>query len=173
MFKRGLFISVLIAALATPAMAAQKCDAKKPETAPASRFNDSGNGTITDTKTKKVWMRCALGMTWNGSTCEGKTLTYNWSLAELEISELNKNKAGGRSDWRLPTTAELQSIVEKRCYKPAINLEAFPFTPETGFWTSTESPGANPRAEVVLFIHGKAYVGNKSQSWRVRPVAGK
>jgi len=173
MFKRVLCVSALVTSLATPAMAAQTCDEKKPETAPASRFKDSGNGTITDSKTSKVWLRCALGMSWNGSTCEGQTLTYNWNMAQMEIGELNKKRVGGRNDWRMPTSAELQGIVESRCFKPAINLEVFPFTPETGFWTSTDVPGANPRAEVVLFLHGKAYIGNKTQSWRVRPVADK
>lgn len=173
MFKRVLVGSVLVSILAMPVAAAQKCDEKKPETAPASQFKSSGQGIITDTKTKKVWLRCSLGMNWNGSTCVGHSLTYSWNMAEQKINELNESRAGGRSDWRLPTSVELKGIAEKRCFKPAINLDAFPFTPETGFWTKTESPGINARAKVVMFIHGKAYVANKTQSWRVRPVAGK
>ncbi len=173
MFKRVLVGSVLVGFLAQSAVAAQKCDEKKPETAPASQFKDSGNGTVTDTKTKKTWLRCALGMNWDGSTCVGHSLTYNWNMAEQEVKNLNRGRVGGRNDWRLPTSVELQGIAEKRCYKPAINLDIFPFTPETGFWSKTESPGINARAKVVMFIHGKAYTANKTQTWRVRPVAGK
>lgn len=169
---RSLMISLAMLGVATPAMA-QKCDTTKAETAPLSRFKAADNGTITDSKTKLVWLRCGLGMSWNGSSCEGQTLTYNWNGAQGEIDGLNAKKVGGRSDWRLPTEDELLGIVEQQCFKPAINLDAFPYTPESGFWTGTEVDGVNPRAKVVLFIHGKAYIANKQQTWRVRPVAGK
>lgn len=171
---RSLIASVLVLMVAAPAAAAQKCDASKAETAPMSRFKAADNGTITDSKTKLVWMRCGLGMSWRNGTCEGQSLTYKWNAAQDEVDGLNAKKVGGRSDWRLPTESELLGIVEQQCFKPAINLDAFPFTPESGFWTSTEVQGINnPRAKVVLFIHGKAYVANKQQTWRVRPVAGK
>ncbi len=169
---RGLVVSLLLGALALPA-AAQKCDASKPATAPSSQFKVNDNGTVTDTKSSRVWLRCGLGMSWNGSNCEGKTLTYDWNAAVEAVNELNAKKVAGRSNWRLPKLAELQSIVEKQCFKPAINLDVFPFTPEAGFWSSTESDGVNPRAMMVLFIHGEAYVANKKQSWRIRPVADK
>lgn len=152
---------------------AQKCDSKKAQTAPQSRFEVNSEGTVTDTQTKHVWLRCALGMRWDGTTCEGQTLTYSWNAANEAIDELNANKVGGYDNWRLPTQAELQGIVEQQCFKPAINLKAFPFTPESGFWTSTNSPGVNSRAIIVHFIHGQEYIANKSQAWRVRPIAGK
>jgi len=169
---RGLIVSLLLGMVALPAVA-QKCDVSKPATAPSSQFKVNDNGTVTDTNNKRVWLRCGLGMSWNGSSCEGKTLTYDWSAAKDAVNELNSKKVAGRSDWRLPRLSELQGIVEKQCFKPAINLDVFPFTPESGFWTSTETDGINQRAMMVLFIHGQEYVANKNQSWRVRPVAGK
>lgn len=169
---RGLVVSLLLGTLALPALA-QKCDVSKPATAPLSQFKVNSNGTVTDSKSKRVWLRCSLGMSWNGSSCEGKTLAYDWNAAKDAVGELNAKKVAGRSDWRLPKLSELQSIVEKQCFKPAINLDAFPFTPESGFWSSTELAGTSSRAMMVLFIHGQAYVANKRQSWRVRPVAGK
>lgn len=169
---RGLVVSLLLGALALPAVA-QKCDVSKSATAPSSQFKINDNGTVTNSKTKHVWLRCGLGMSWNGSSCEGKTLTYNWGAAVEAVNELNAKKVAGRNDWRLPKLSELNSIVEKQCFKPAINLDVFPFTPESGFWSSTESAGVNPRAMLVLFIHGQEYVAHKQQTWRVRPVAGK
>ena len=169
---RGVVVSLLLGALALPALA-QKCDVSKPATAQLSQFKVNKNGTVTDTKSKRVWLRCGLGMSWNGTSCEGKTLTSDWNAATVAVEELNSTKVAGRSDWRLPKLSELQSIVEKQCFKPAINLDAFPFTPESGFWSSTESAGTNPRAMMVSFIHGQEYVANKQQSWRIRPVAGK
>jgi len=169
---KGFFVALLLGTLALPVVA-QKCDVSKPATAPFNQFKVNDNGSITDTASNLVWLRCGLGMSWNGSSCEGQTLSYGWHSAVAAVKELNTKKVAGRNDWRLPSLSELQSIVEKRCFKPAIDLDAFPFTPESGFWSSTESEGANPRAMMVLFIHGQAYVANKNQSWRVRPVAGR
>jgi hypothetical protein len=56
---------------------------------------------------------------------------------------------GPRSGWRLPTMAELLSIVEKRCRNPAIDSETFPGVVELNegqakYWSQTpfrEMPG--------------------------------
>ncbi len=154
--------------------AAQSCDSSKPESTPTNRFKDNGDGTITDTKTKLTWRHCALGMSWNGQTCEGQSVSYDFVNARIAIEELNAARDSNHSDWRLPTSEELASIVESRCFKPAINLDVFPYSPESGFWTATEIEGVvAPRAKVIHFIHGGEYVANKAQSWRIRPVAGK
>ncbi len=117
---RALIISFVLTGLAAPA-AAQDCDASKATTAPMSRFKDSGNGTLTDTQSNRVWLRCALGMKWNGTTCEGKTLTYDWRSSNDAIDELNAKKVGGHKNWRLPSVSELKDIVEYSCFKPSIN----------------------------------------------------
>lgn len=167
---RTFLTAALAATLSMPAMA-QTCDDDKVASAPASRFKQGSGETVTDSKTGLTWLRCGLGMRWDGASCTGQTLTYDWHSAQRAIEELNRAKRGGRSDWRLPTAAELQSIVETQCFKPAINLDVFPYTPESGFWTDTEAAGFNPRAMIIHFIHGGEYVANKNQSWRVRPVA--
>lgn len=173
MLTRGLFITVLLGGLSLPALANQSCDGSKPATAPMSRFKDGGNGTLVDTQGPRVWLRCSLGMSWSGSSCEGNSLTYNWSAAEAAVAALNTKQVGGRSNWRLPSVDELNSIVEKKCFKPAINLDAFPYTPESGFWSSTAAAGINARGWIVHFLHGQQYIANKEQDWRVRPVADK
>lgn len=51
--------------------------------------------------------------------------------------------------WRLPTLAELQGIVERRCRNPAVNAQVFPDVTElyeggAKYWSSTsakELPG--------------------------------
>jgi hypothetical protein len=172
MFRGVLFFFLLVGGAASPSMA-QDCDQSKTATAPLSRFSENNKGTLRDKVHGHIWLRCALGMSWNGTTCEGKSLTFSWRDAEEAIAEMNAMKISGRTDWRLPTIDELGSIVEHRCFKPAIDLQAFPYSPESGFWTATASPGVRPRAMVIHFLNGNPYVANKEQHWRVRPVAGK
>ncbi len=171
---RYLLSAVLFVVMAGPAVAVQKCDDGKPETTPVSRFKDNGDGTITDKQTKHTWLRCAVGMTWDGKSCAGKSLEYSYSEALAVADELNGGKVGGRSDWRLPTIAELESIVEQRCFSPAINLDVFPYSPQSGFWSSTDNPGLlTSRVMLLHFYNGNAYIANKTQTWRLRLIADK
>lgn len=174
MSKASLLLAGVLALFVGQTVAAQKCDTNKPETTPSSRFKDNGDGTVTDTKTKLVWRHCIVGMEWNGNTCEKQSETFKFSGAKSRIKELNEAKDSNRSNWRLPTRKELASLVEERCYRPAINLDVFSFSPESGFWTSEEEGGMQTsRAWIVHFLNGKQYIANVNQRWRVRPVASK
>ena len=102
MLLKGLFFFFLISGLVMPAYA-QKCDVSKPATAPFSRFSDAASATITDNKNKNIWLRCPVGMSWDGSSCAGISLQYTWSEAVVAVEELNQKKLAGRNDWRLPT----------------------------------------------------------------------
>lgn len=170
MFLRTIIFSIIFSALAMPAVA-QNCNTKKPETTPVSRFINNGDGTITDKKTNKTWLACIIGMKWDGKTCTGQSLTYTWADSFPVIDEMNEKKVAGRSDWRLPKVEELMSIVEPRCFKPAINLDVFPYSPETAFWTDSSEDGFQPRVWVVHFLNGKQYIANKKQDWRIRLIA--
>lgn len=172
--KNALFVIVGLLVMGGPVLAVQHCDDAKPESTPMSRFQANGDGTISDDKTGLVWRRCAVGMQWTGRSCEGQSSIFNFINARLTVDELNDNRDSQRSNWRLPTAKELGSLVESRCFKPAINLEAFPFSPESGFWTATEVSGhIMPRMAIVHFLNGGEYIAAKTQSWRLRPVADK
>ena len=176
MFLRSLLFSFFVAVLAVGPVApvlAQDCDARKAATAPMSRFKVSSPGTITDSKNKLVWLRCPLGMEWSENSCAGKILGYTWREAVIVADEANSKKVMGRNDWRLPTIDELNTIVERRCFKPAIDLAVFPYSPESGFWTDTSVKGVQPRVWLVHFLNGNQYIANKKQAWRVRLVADK
>jgi len=62
----------------------------------------------------------------------------------------------GYSDWRLPNFKELQSIIERQCLDPAINLAVFPNTPSWKFWSASPSSGGG--AWNVAFNYG--FAGN-------------
>lgn len=173
MVVRYFFLMVMLA-VSIPCAAVQVCDQKQTETTPLSRFIDNADGTITDKKTKHTWLRCAVGMTWNGKSCAGKSLEYLYREAFEVVDEMNAQNMAKRDDWRLPTEQELSSIVEKRCFSPAINTEVFPYSPQSGFWTSTDNPGINTsRVMLIHFLNGNAYIANKNQTWRIRLIADK
>lgn len=171
---KSLFFIILMLSVVNLSQADQECDTNKPESTPASRFKDNNDGTVTDKTTNRIWLKCALGMEWRDGSCIGQTQEYSYGAADSAVDILNKTRVAGRSDWRIPTVEELSGIVEKRCARPAINLKVFPYSPESGFWTSTENPGiVTERVWLVHFFDGRNYIANKNQTWRLRPVAGK
>jgi hypothetical protein len=138
------------------ALADQQCDPKSyPLSTPTERFTDHGDGTLTDTQSGMMWMRCALGQRWTGSSrCSGKPQAFTWKAAQDAASALNA--AGGyakHADWRMPHIPELATIVERQCANPRVNLTLFPDTPATYFWTATgrRGPGQNGQAYRLSF----------------------
>ena len=95
-------------------------------TTPTEDFTDNLDGTVTHRITGLTWMRCAMGMTWTGTTCTGTASTYTWD----EATKLTANFAG-KSDWRLPSIAELNTIVEREAFNPAINSAIFLMSPSS------------------------------------------
>lgn len=134
----------------------------------AERYIDNGNGTITDTQTKLMWMRCSLGQTWQNGSCKGSASSFNWHYANtLSYSDSNY------IDWRLPTKEELSSLIycssgkpsywknnEELCggtfESPTIAQVAFPQTPAAPFWTSTPRGNVNSVGDrwYIGFTHG-------------------
>jgi hypothetical protein len=157
-------------ALALP-MAAQAADCNTnftggtPST-PTARFTDNGDGTVTDSGTNLMWMKCAAGK--SGADCAVNIDYTNHNVAEPVIDQgarrLTWTEAliyaqtittdpalmadpainpGGHSDWRLPNAKELGSIIERCAYDPAINTDVFTVNTAIGgdisgkYWTST------------------------------------
>lgn len=58
------YLLTLLLTLCSPlALAIAICDDALPRTSPTARFQDHGNGTVTDRGTGLTWMRCQLGQT--------------------------------------------------------------------------------------------------------------
>lgn len=131
---------------------AQSCQLNGSATTPVQRFANHANGTITDQTTGLMWKTCVEGQ--QGQGCYGKAQLFSWLLAQQYAVALNHTKFAGYSDWRLPTTSELRSLIERQCIEPAINLQVFPHTPAAGLWTGTEA-GSN--AWSIDFSKGQAF----------------
>lgn len=169
--KHAMVFGMLAAALLAPSVLAQSlCSNENTSilsTTPSADFAIHGNGTATHIATGLMWMRCTLGQTWTGSTCSGEGGEYNWAEAHAAVIALNAAGGfAGHDDWRLPNIKELASIVEERCWAPAINEAVFPNTP-AGAWTSAAwSSTPNNLGEGALV--------NPDTAWQVRfnPVPG-
>ncbi len=98
-----------------PAYLGSSCDQAVP--AIGSRFTDNGDGTVTDNLTGLVWE-----LKTNDSSVHDGSNTYSWSTG-LPYAEdgtafttflttgLNTPGFAGSNGWRLPTLAELQTIL--------------------------------------------------------------
>lgn len=155
--------------------AAQTC---KPDSIPAStpdsQLVDNGNGTVTDSKTGLMWKKCLEGLA--GNSCESGTAgSFTWQKALQQPNAVNDSGGfAGYIDWRLPNIKELISIVEEQCYDPAINLNRFPNTPSSVFWSGTSLVGSTTPGWTwsVSFNNGHSSYSNRSSSLAVRLVRG-
>lgn len=128
------------------------------------KYIDNKNGTITDTKTSLMWMKCSLGQSWKNNSCLKKPRQYYWSEIFSVAKKINIDGFSGYSNWRIPTPKELFSLVQ--CNKRAsgflkycltqnnlIDKVFFPNTPNTIYWTSIpDSDGIY--AKTVSFHNG-------------------
>lgn len=106
------------------------------ESTPTDRFIDHEDGTITDIKTGLVWTKCSIGQTYSEGQCEGEPIHIETWGEALNVAK-NNDGLYGYSNWRIPNIKELDTIVERQCVRPAINLAVFPNTPSAVFYSST------------------------------------
>ncbi|PIQ50688.1 MAG: hypothetical protein COW02_18920 [Comamonadaceae bacterium CG12_big_fil_rev_8_21_14_0_65_59_15] len=132
---------------------------------PSISYVDQGDGTVTHTPTRLMWQRCALGQTWTGSTCSGSASIHPWDVANA----LTGNFAA-HSDWRLPTSDELLSLVDYSKISPAIDTTLFPGTPSSVFWSGSAYAIDSGTAWGVQFNGGYANGSDRSASNAVRLV---
>jgi hypothetical protein len=100
-----------------------------------SRFVTKGH-IVVDLERQIEWLRCSVGQRWNGSECSGNIVNLSLDMVPKALEIANEQLGGG---WRLPSKAELKSIVCKECGSPKIDKEIFPNTDNAPYWTGDQS----------------------------------
>ncbi len=156
-------------------------------------FIGQDGGIVHDTLTDLHWMRCSLGQTWEAGeqTCSGTAGRFKYADAELLARLLNEEGGyGDHTDWRLPTRAELQTLVycssgqparfkshnrnacEGNFRRPTLVTAAFPNTPAHTYWAVSlqQGQGYDHGAWLVHFNLGHVSKGGAFYYSRVRLV---
>jgi len=161
-----LFVHLCIAIAAAATQTCRTFDL--PLSAPMERYLLNADGTVQDKTTGLVWKRCSEGQ--SGAVCEnGAAVTYNWRDA---LSLAAASDFAGAKGWRLPTITELATLLEYQCTMPAINLQVFPSTPATNFWSATPYAGYVNGAWTLNFNDGVHDNSSKNYRLYVRLVRG-
>ncbi|WP_172399790.1 DUF1566 domain-containing protein [Geothermobacter hydrogeniphilus] len=172
---KRIILTLVLCLLPLAHVYAQTCQtASITASTPTSRFTDNGDGTLVDSVTELMWKKCTEGQSYNATTfgCDGSAVNYTWQGALQQTSAVNNGGGfAGHVDWRLPNIKELNSIVERQCVDPVINLDIFPATPSSFFWSASPSAG-DTGAWFVDFYNGFDSIDIKSNEYGVRLVRG-
>jgi hypothetical protein len=142
--------------VATAFSSALESTTSRAQRAELSRFVDNGDGTITDTTTGLMWSKDDVG---------------SGELKHADAEKACKNLSlAGHKDWRLPTHAELLTLVDDTRYNPAIDTTAFPSCKSGWYWSGTPYAGNSSCAWIVDFSYGLAYYGDRNGTAFVRAV---
>jgi hypothetical protein len=130
---------------------------------PATRFKKKED-TVLDLLTGLMWTRDA--------TPAELPLTWQESLDYIAI--LNRDKAFGYADWRLPNRRELRSLVSHQAKKPVLP-QGHPFRNvfPGWYWSSTSAAINRSYAWYVHMEGARMFYGGKEQSFLLWPVRGK
>ena len=131
----------------------------------AKTYADNGDGTVTDSSTGLIWMRCSMGQVWGDGTCAGVASSYTWA----QTANLTASFAA-KSDWRLPNIAELSTLADPSRSSPAIDTSAFPNTPSSTYWSASGFAGTSVSAWFLNFSFGNANAASTAQPYLVRLV---
>ena len=91
---------------------------------------------VVDLERQIEWLRCSVGQRWNGNECSGKIVNLSLDMVPKALDIANEQLGG---EWRLPSQAELMSIVCNECSSPKIDENIFPNTDNAPYWTGDQS----------------------------------
>ena len=111
---------------------------------------------VTDLSRGIEWLRCTVGQRWNPETerCDGAVVMLSIDAAAEAIAQAEAQLGPG---WRLPSRAELESLLCLECEGTKIDPVNFPDTPADSFWTANRNWLAPRHVWSVNFRTGHSY----------------
>ena len=141
-------------------------------TGPTQHSTYTSDYTTKDNNTKLIWKTCSEGQ--STSTCTGTASTMIWENAINACASLNTANGGngyaGRKGWRLPSSYELESLVDYGRVNPAIDTTYFPNTIGPYYWSSSTYISGTNYAWLVYFHYGYPVNLYKTSNYFVRCV---
>lgn len=122
------------------------------------RFTDLGDGTVRDNKTDLIWLKdadCSENMNWNNAMAEAA------DLADGQCGLADGSKA---EDWRLPTKAEWEALVDRSYSSPALSNAA-----GTGQWSQGD---AFNNVQSILYWSSTTHADYSTDAWLVDMSSG-
>ncbi len=113
-----------------------------------------------------TWKDLKTGLEWQFES-PGE-MTWHEAMAYAESLSLD-----GKNDWRLPTLAELESLLDRRKARSdgrAVIREEVSFRDEQSYWSSTTFKADTKNAWIVMFDGAYVLSYYKSNSYHVRCV---
>jgi len=102
----------------------------------------------------------------------GRCRTNQGCDTQSYVGAINKSRLCGYRDWRLPSAAELEGLLEEVPNSPKIATLFFPNTPASYFWSSDYVALEVGGAVLVSFELGLSLSGNSASGAHVRLVRG-
>ncbi|CAK8719570.1 hypothetical protein GCAAIG_09050 [Candidatus Electronema halotolerans] len=111
---------------------------------------------------------------YGGNTCYEYDSSNPSKFCNTQAYVNRVNAAGwcGASDWRMPTRKELNSIVHHGSYNPAIDINYFPNTVSSEFWSGSPYANGSDDAWSVYFYNGDSGAYLRHYDYAVRLVRG-
>jgi len=127
----------------------------RPDSPAPSAFTQNGDGTITDAQTQRLWQEGASGS------------GLSWVQAKAYCQSLTLANQG---DWRLPTMAELSTLLDFAKNMPAAAAAFAPTTTNDAYWTAGTLKWTTTTGWALLFSNGAAYAYDATKTGRARCV---
>ncbi len=154
-------------------------------TLPDPRFAENGDGTVTDNLTGLIWLKDAnciatnySGFDSDGGSGDGRV---TWQHALDFVKGMNDGTYSlcgmSHTDWRLANINELNSLIDRTNWEPALSI-GHPFNNitiafGTYYWSSTSIEYiVNNLAWVVFLDIGNLETKNKTENHYVWPIRG-
>jgi hypothetical protein len=111
-----------------------------------------------------TWHDPETGLQWQ---CEGPG-EMSWHAACEYAAALDLD---GKTDWRLPTVKELESLLDRSYYRPVVR-EEIPFRDALSYWSQTTFGPEMDNAWIVMFDGAYVLSYYKTNAYHVRCVRG-